>query len=75
MKDRLTFYASIVLDKSSDPALGPEVLNFSVEAEDMLQATRFIGLYLKGRFEGSGIGGDISHIGRTKVRGVEYRGL
>jgi hypothetical protein len=73
-----TFFASFVLDQPIE--VGPEqplveVLNFSIEAADMLTATRIASAYLKGRFEGSGKGGEISHIGRTKVHGQEYRGL
>jgi hypothetical protein len=71
-----TFFASLIMDGGSAGLdLDKKVENFSVEAPDMLAATRIISAYLKGRFEGSGKGGEISHIGRTKVRGQEYRGL
>ena len=64
-----TFYCTVDYDETKPPE------NFSIEAPDMLTATRLIAAYLKGHFEGSGQGGEISHIGRTKARGQTYRGL
>jgi hypothetical protein len=70
-----TFYANVILDPQFPDKPDQEIVNFSIEAENMLAATRILAVYLKGRFEGSGRGGEISHIGRTKVRGQGYRGL
>lgn len=62
------FYSSVSLDNS-------EILHFQVEAASAALAVRIVGAYLKGRFEGSGIGGEILSVNKARTRGVEYRGL
>lgn len=64
----MTFYIIIEMDKG-------EVLHFKTEAESAHHAVRLAAAYCKGRFEGSGIGGQITAVSKTKARGVEYRGL
>lgn len=62
------FYTSISLDNK-------EVLHFQVEASSAHFAVRILGAYLKGRFEASGVGGEITSVTKLKTRGLEYRGL
>lgn len=62
------FYSSISMDSG-------EILHFQVEATSAANAVRVLGAYLKGRFEGSGVGGEILSVNKARTRGVEYRGL
>jgi hypothetical protein len=62
------FFCSIAMDKG-------EIIHFQVEAASAASAVRVLGAYLKGRFEGSGVGGEILSVNKARTRGVEYRGL
>ena len=67
------FYTIVSYDVSDGQE--PLVENFYIDAPDMLFATRLIGVYLKGRFEASGRGGEINLVSSTKPRGETFRGL
>lgn len=62
------FYSTVKIDDG-------EVIHFSVVSASMVGAVRALDCYLKGRYEGSGKGGEIISISATKTRGISYRGL
>lgn len=70
----MTFYVTLIRDKAlvGQPT---EVQHFKIEADSAAWAVRIAGAYCKGLFEASGNGAEIQSVSKSKLRGVEYRGL